>query len=181
MASPGEFKGQRKGSCGHIMAAFDIHEKCARCRNKKVGQDPCVLGNPCVICDGFSDAQREKLATPSSNLDRKAGLLVSPKEVTVLGSLDEEEQSLNTSAQVLAQPSVSTSAAPSQPQPFVTSQQFEAMNDKWSEQFARFEALLSRGNVFTTPRTTVSTLPSHLMVSSQPFCPTYRFGSASGR
>ena len=136
-----------------------------------MGQDPCVLGNPCVICYRFSDAQREKLATPSYKIrkDRKAGLLVSPKEVTVLGSLEEEEQSLDTSAQVLAQPSVSTSAAPSQPQSFVTSQQFEAMNDRWSAQFARFEALLSRGNVFITPKTTVSTLPSHSMVSSQPF------------
>ena len=82
------------------MAAFDIHEKCARCRDKKVGQDPCVLGNPCVICDGFSDVQREKLATPSYKIRKqhKTGLLVSPKEVTVLGSLDEEEQSLDTSA-----------------------------------------------------------------------------------
>ena len=150
---------------------FDSHEKCTRCRDKKLGQDPCVLGNPYVICDGFSDVQREKLATPSYKIrkDCKAGLLVSPKEVTVLGSLDEEELSLDTSAQVLAQPSVSASAASSQLQSFVTSQQFEAMNDKWAEQFARFEALLSRGNVFTTPKTAVSTLPSHSMVSAQPF------------
>ena len=81
MASPGEFKGQRKGSCGHIMAAFDNHDKCARCREKKVGQDPCVLGNACVICDGFFDIQKEQLATPSYKIrkERKAGLLVSPK------------------------------------------------------------------------------------------------------
>ena len=125
MASPGEFKGQRKGSCGHIMAAFDNHEKCARCRDKKVGQDPCV------ICDGFSDIQREKLATPSYKIrkERKAGVLVSPKEVTVLGSLDTEEQAFDTSAQVSAQPSVSASPASSQPQSFVTAKQFEAMNN----------------------------------------------------
>ena len=60
MASPGEFKGQWKGSCGHIMAAFDLHKKFARCCEKKVGQDPCVLGNECVICDFFSDAQKEQ-------------------------------------------------------------------------------------------------------------------------
>ena len=120
MASPGEFKGQRKGSCGHIMVAFDNHEKCARCRDKKVGQDPCVLGNPCVICDGFSDIQREKLATPSYKIrkERKAGVLVSTKEVTVLGRLDAEEPVFDTSAQVSAQPSVSASLASSQPQSF---------------------------------------------------------------
>ena len=86
MASPGEFKGQRKGSCGHIMAAFDLHDKCARCREKKIGQDPCVLGNEFLICEGFSDSQKEKLGTPSYKIrkERKVGLLVSPKEVTVL-------------------------------------------------------------------------------------------------
>ena len=30
MDSPGEKKGQRRGSCGHVMAAFDLHKKCAR-------------------------------------------------------------------------------------------------------------------------------------------------------
>ena len=120
---------------------------------------------------GFLDVQREKLATPSYKIrkERKAELLVSPKEVTVLGSLDVEEQSLDTSVQLSTQPSVSASAASSQPQSFVTSQQFEAMNDKWADQFARFEALLSRGNIFTTLKTAVSTLPSHSMVSTQPF------------
>ena len=64
---------------------------------------------------------------------------------------------------------MSASPTSSQPQSFVTAQQFEAMNDKWAEQFARFEALLSRGNIFTTPRTAVSTIPSHSLVSTQPF------------
>ena len=56
MASPGEFKGQRKGSC--------------------------VLANDCLICEGFSDVQKEKLATPSYKIrkERKAGLLVSPQK-----------------------------------------------------------------------------------------------------
>ena len=71
MASPGELKGHRKGYCGHIMAAFDLHEKCARCREKKVGQDLCVLGNDCLICDGFSDSQKERLATPSYKIRKE--------------------------------------------------------------------------------------------------------------
>ena len=47
MASPG----QRRGSCGHVMAGFDLHKKCARCRDKKVGDDPCVKGQDCDLCD----------------------------------------------------------------------------------------------------------------------------------
>ena len=49
MASPGDFKGQRRGACGHIMAAFDLHERCARCREKKLGEDPCVKDKPSVF------------------------------------------------------------------------------------------------------------------------------------
>ena len=133
MASTGELKGQRKGSCSHIMAAIDQHEKCARCREKKLGQDPCVIGNDCALCDGFSDLQKEKLATPSDTIwkERKAGLLVSPMEVTVLGGVDADDQSsLDSSAQLSAQVPVSASASSSQPS-FVTAEQFEAMNDKW--------------------------------------------------
>ena len=75
MASPGELKGQRKGSCGHIMAASDQHEKCARCREKGLGQDSYVIGNNCVICEGFSELQKEKLSTPSYKIRKSARLV----------------------------------------------------------------------------------------------------------
>ena len=174
MASPGEFKGQRKGSCGHIMAVFDLHKKCARCRKKKVGQDPCVLGNECVVCDGFCDAQRERLTAPSYKIrkEKKAGLLVSPKDVTVIGTLDVDDQSsVDSSVQLSAHAPVTSSSAASQPFSFVMTEQFEAMNDKWTEQSAHFEALLSCGNVFSTPKTVVSSLPSttSALISSKPF------------
>ena len=42
MASPG----QRRGTCGHAMALFDSHTKCARCREKGVGSDACVEKKP---------------------------------------------------------------------------------------------------------------------------------------
>ena len=42
MATPGDKKGQRKGLCGHIMASFDSHSKCARCRDKRIGEDNCM-------------------------------------------------------------------------------------------------------------------------------------------
>ena len=36
MSSPG----RRRGSCGHAMAGCDSHSKCARCRDKGLGDDP---------------------------------------------------------------------------------------------------------------------------------------------
>ena len=45
MSSPG----QKQGSCGHVMALFDNHKKCARCREKGVGDDPCVKKQDCQI------------------------------------------------------------------------------------------------------------------------------------
>ena len=35
MSSPGQII----GTCGHVMASFDGHLKCARCRGKEVGAD----------------------------------------------------------------------------------------------------------------------------------------------
>ena len=62
MASPG----QRRGSCGHVMAGFDLHKKCARCRDKKVGDDPCVKGQDCDLCDKLSDSQKGMLCPCST-------------------------------------------------------------------------------------------------------------------
>ena len=86
MASPEECKGQHRGACGHIMAAFHMYERCACCRDNKLGHDPRVQDKPCSICDNISDSQRETLSTPSYRIckDRKEGLLVSPKEVTIM-------------------------------------------------------------------------------------------------
>ena len=59
-----EYPGQRRGTCGHAMALFDLHTKCAKCREKVVGQDPCVEKKPCKICDFFTPEQKQ-LATPT--------------------------------------------------------------------------------------------------------------------
>ena len=158
MASPGDEKGQRRGSCSHVMASFDLH-KCARCRDKLVGEDDCVLKKPCAVWDRFSESQRELLVTPTYRIrkDKNAGLLVSPKDVTILSPVDNEptfQPISGTSAQPSAQPASSllstiascTSTAPTPN--YVTSDQLLAISDKWAEQFARMDALLSRGNVF---------------------------------
>ena len=88
MASPG----QRRGNCGHIMAGFDQHEKCAHCRDKKVGSDPCVKDKPCGICDKLKDQQRSMLSTPQYQIrkDKKSGLLVTPSKVTVVDVADQD-------------------------------------------------------------------------------------------
>ena len=161
MDSPGEKKGQRRGSCGHIMAAFDLHKKCARCRDKGIGDDPCVKDKQCSVCDSFSDEQKELISTPSYRIrkDRKAGILVSPKEVEVIASVDSSAEPTFTV------PPQSTS----QPASFVTAEQFSLMNDKWAEQFARVEALLTRGNVFSTPKMAVNPSSSKAVPSDSPF------------
>ena len=57
--------GKKEDTCGHIMAVFDGHLKCARCREKGVGDDPCVLKRDCSICKAFTPKQTLQLATPT--------------------------------------------------------------------------------------------------------------------
>ena len=174
MASPGDKKGQRRGSCGHVMALFDLHDKCARCRKKLIGEDNCVKDKPCKICYGFTPAQKDILATPSYKIrkDKKAGLLVSPKEVTVLHPVDNEPTFQSPSGQPSQSSAVPPATPPSsseQTASFVTSDQLAVIADKWSEQFACMEALLSRGNVFSTPVSSVKPLDTHNLISDNPF------------
>ena len=61
MATP--HSGQIRGSCGHMMASFDRHDKCARCRETGKGFDPCVLGEDCYICQDFTPEQVAQLST----------------------------------------------------------------------------------------------------------------------
>ena len=46
------------------MAMFDGHLKCARCRDKGEGDEPCIL-KVCPICKAFTAEQVQKLATPT--------------------------------------------------------------------------------------------------------------------
>ena len=106
------------------------------------------------------------MSTPSCKIrkEKRAGPLVSPKDITIIGAVELKEQA---SVQPIAHPPAQGPST-SQPVSFITSAQFEEMNDKWAEHFARFEALLSRGNVFYTPK---SSAPgsSHPVLSDQPF------------
>ena len=153
------------------MASFDLHKHFARCRDKGIGDDECVENKPCVICDGFSEVQKEILATPKYKLrkEKKTGILVSLEQVTVIASVEDKEPTFHSSPPA-SQPSAhAQSEASSSSSSFVTSDQLKQISDQWAEQFARFEALLSRANVFSTPQTTVRPVPSHTVVSDTPF------------
>ena len=61
------------GGCSHMMAGFDHHSVCARCRDKKKGSDPCTKSPPesCGHCDLLTPEQRTQLSTPSYKLKKE--------------------------------------------------------------------------------------------------------------
>ena len=73
------------------------------------------------------------------------------------------------SAQVSAHPSGPAPSSSAQTPNFVTSEQLLAISDKWAEQFARMEALLSRGNDFSTPVSSVKPVDKQNLISETPF------------
>ena len=92
MASPG----QRRGLCGHLMAGYDKHSFCARCRDKKKGSDPCVKDEVCPFCDVLMEEQKLKLATPAYQKKKEkrelktqrkesSSTLIDPSLVSVIG------------------------------------------------------------------------------------------------
>ena len=148
MASPG----QRRGSCGHVMAGFDLHKKCARCRDKKVGDDPCVKGQDCELCDALSDSQKGMLATPQYQIrkDKKAGILISPSKVTVVGPVEDQDEMDMSPDAAHAQGRVVTGAFPVSDQ--TSRQDFELLNNQLEEKFAVLRLSLLEPTYFLLPR-----------------------------
>ena len=97
-------RGQKHGSCGHIMASFDSHSFCTRCREKGKGSDPCIAHNDCTACNSLTEEQRLQLSTPSYRLkkekrelkkssdtpkkDSDSSSLIDPSSVTVVGAVN---------------------------------------------------------------------------------------------
>ena len=92
MTSPGQTRGQ----CGHLMAGYDTHTVCARCRDKKKGQDPCIRDKPCSHCKLLTEDQKLRLATPvyqkkkekrelKAKAEESNNTLVDPSLVSVIG------------------------------------------------------------------------------------------------
>ena len=67
MASPE----QRKGECGHIMASFDKHSRCAHCRDKGNGEDPCVKKLLCEFCELLTPGHIIQLSTHTYKLRKE--------------------------------------------------------------------------------------------------------------
>ena len=56
-----------------MMAGFDPHSVCARCRDKKKGTDPCVEKPEadCALCNALTPEQLTQLSTPSYKLKKE--------------------------------------------------------------------------------------------------------------
>ena len=110
MSSPS----QQRGSCGQMMAGYDSHTVCARCRDKKKGKDPCVEkeGVDCLHCNALTPEQLVHLSTPSYQIKKEkresksstpakksstgstlSPTLVDPSSVTVMGVVDGQSTS----------------------------------------------------------------------------------------
>ena len=177
MSSPG----QRRGTCGHAMAGFDTHSKCTRCRDKGVGDDPCVLKKECGVCKGFTPEQIQQLATPTYR-DRKekkatasssAPTLVDPAYVSVLGKVEKDKASQPQSTPTAKKTKRSESPKPSASKKKSTSSRPSAedqkqLDDKWAERFSRLEAMLL-AKTFTVPVEPVVKPASDVTISQKPF------------
>ena len=154
MLSPG----QKRGTCSHVMALFDSHKKCARCREKGVGDDPCVKKLDCEICEAFMLAQIQQLSTSTYKSRKKRDqkktvtdspasatpTLMDPSEVTLLGRVHKESASGESPAskkKKRADESPKTSSrkkSSSKPR----SDELKDRDEKWAERFTRLEAIL---------------------------------------
>ena len=177
MSSPG----QRRGSCGHAMAGFDAHSRCARCRDKGLGDDPWVLKKECVICKGFTPEQTLQLATrtyrdrkekqtTSNSTTSSTPTLVDPAHVSVLGKVEKVKAVQSTptkktkrseSPKPSASKKRSLSSRPS-------TEDLKQLDDKWAERFSRLEAMLL-AKTFTVPVEPVVKPASDVTPTQKPF------------
>ena len=153
-----------------MMAGFDLHSICPCCRDKKKGKDPCVEkpDSECQHCKVLTPEQLAQLSTPSYKLKKEkqdksdttpskdqsssvtlSPTLVDPACVLVIRAVDGQDTGLS------AQPAEKkkkveekklvkskSSASSSRPAAVSTEQRFEELDQKWSDQFNRLEALL---------------------------------------
>ena len=182
MSSPG----QRRGKCRHIMANFDTHSHCARCRDKGKGKEPCVSDpqtSDCQICNSLTSEQLQQLSTPSYKLKkekREAKLsdsthsqdseqLVDPSSVSVIGVVD-GQGSLKSPAPVPPpdkKPKKDNKTSKKEKSPSTkmskhsTDEKFAEMDSKWSEHFSRLEALIMAKSFEPTFSSKVKVTPTH--------------------
>ena len=179
MSSPG----QKHGGCGHLMAGFDTHSFCARCREKCKGPDPCVSKNDCHACNILTEDQRLQLSTPSYRIKKEkreskkqgdtpqkssdSSSLIDPSTVTVVGAVDDQGtlQSPGSSSgadkkkkdkKPAPEKPKSGKSKSTDPKPSKSSSddRIDELDKKWADRFNRLEALLLANN-----RSRLSRLP----------------------
>ena len=76
------------------MANFDKHSRCACCRDKGQGEDPCVKQLQCEICELLTPEQVVQLATPTYKLrkekQKSKDVLTDPASVTVISHVEQD-------------------------------------------------------------------------------------------
>ena len=164
------------------MASFDTRVRCARCREKGSGSDPCVQGkDDCAACLLLTPEQRKQLATPAYKLCKqkkssKSDVLIDPSQVSVVGPVN-LKQSVASVASSPSNVSVDDSFK----------KELSDLKDEWSTRFARIEALLTMGSnpisaqpvsavgniapVFSPVKVKVTHPPPTGVLSSSPFLP----------
>ena len=130
------------------MALFDNHKKCVRCREKGVGDDPCVKKQDCQICKVFAPSQILQLATPKQekNVESRRNLeqavtrpptLVDPSDVTLLGRVSTDKsfsvESTPKQKKKCSDGSPRSSKRKHSSKP--TSDDLKSFDDNWSEKF----------------------------------------------
>ena len=131
----------------------------------------------CSICETFSEQQRSMLSVPQYKIrkDKKSGLLVSPSKVTVVGVANQEDMGGEQDEEELdGVPVLASGSGEPQfsishhtPEDLVSKRDFDTLSNQLEEKFARFEALLTRTNIFSTPKAPVSAVS--ITTSEQPF------------
>ena len=156
----------------------------SRCREKGVGDDPCVQKRDCQICKAFTPAQLKQLSTPIYQSRKERDLkkmasdspasvtptLMDPSEVTLLGWVHKESSADSTPAskKKKADPSPTPKASSKKKSSSkCRSDDIKDLNEKWSEHFARLEAMFV-SKTFTVPVNPVQNPPS-VATSDQPF------------
>ena len=161
------------------MAGFDTHSKCASCRDKGLGDDPCVQKKECAICRGFNPEQIQQLSTPTYK-DRKdkkatasssAPTLVDPAHVSVLGKVEKVKAVNSTPTTKKMKRSESPKPSPNKKKSSSSkpsAEDLKQLDEKWAERFSRLEAMLL-AKTFTVPVEPVVKPASDVTPSQKPF------------
>ena len=163
------------------MAGFDTHSKCARCRDKGLGDDPCVQKKECVICKGFTPEQVLQLATPAYR-DRKekktttttpansTSTLVDPAHVSVLAKVEKGKavQSTPSSKKTKRSESPKPSSSKKRSSSHPSAEDLKSLDDKWAERFSRLEAMIL-AKTFTVPVEPVVKPAADVTPTGKPF------------